>query len=371
MSSTMRETSRLAEASINGIVRRMVNLPRSILGGFSRVMNGGRRNRTLPSSYQYQILQQDTPYVPEEWSFLTSFQYQYGSMHPFFYACRFAEALKIAEDDHKFLFLYLHSPDHPFTPSFCEDTLCSELVVQFLDANFICWGALANRGEGLQMAITLGATSFPFCAVIAPAPGESITVLQQLEGPLSPADLVEILQRTLEEQGSAFGSSKLKREEKIKADRRIREEQDKAYLAALKQDKERERLKNPPLVLPKKAMDERLKQNSPIKQQGRVKETTFTRETPNKDPANKGKDSHPSSQILIRFPNGEKRERRFSSMDKVNSIYSYVDSLGLPGTENYRLIASFPRRVYGTDEMNMTLKDAGLHPRASLFLECQ
>lgn len=180
MSSTIRETSRLAEASINSMVRRMVNLPRNILGGFSRVMNGGRRNQTLPSSYQYQILQQDTPNVPEEWSFLTSFQYQYGSMHPFFYACRFPEAMKIAEDEHKFLFLYLHSPDHPFTPSFCGETLCSELVVQFLDANFICWGAVANRGDGLYMATTLGATSFPFCAVVAPAPGESITVLQQV-----------------------------------------------------------------------------------------------------------------------------------------------------------------------------------------------
>lgn len=312
MSSTIRETSRLAEASINSMVRRMVNLPRNILGGFSRVMNGGRRNQTLPSSYQYQILQQDTPNVPEEWSFLTSFQYQYGSMHPFFYACRFPEAMKIAEDEHKFLFLYLHSPDHPFTPSFCGETLCSELVVQFLDANFICWGAVANRGDGLYMATTLGATSFPFCAVVAPAPGESITVLQQLEGQVSPAELVEILQRTIEEQGSAFCSSKLQREERIRADRRIREEQDRAYHAALKEDK-----------------------------------------------------------ILIRFPNGEKREKSFSSIDKVKSIYSYINSLGLPGTQNYRLIANFPRRVYGMDEMNMTLKDAGLHPRASLFLECQ
>ncbi|KAG6584208.1 Plant UBX domain-containing protein 10 [Cucurbita argyrosperma subsp. argyrosperma] len=364
MSSTMRETSRLAEASINGIVRRMVNLPRSILGGFSRVMGGGRRSQTLPSSYQYQILEQDVQNVPEEWSFLTSFEYQYGSMHPFFYACRFAEAMKIAEDDHKFLFLYLHSPDHPFTPSFCEETLRSELVVQFLDANFISWGALANRGDGLQMATTLGATNYPFCAVIAPARGESITVLQQLEGPVSPAELVEILQRTMEEQGSAFGSSKLKRDEKIRADRRLREEQDRAYHAALQEDKERERLKNRPRAIPKKAHEERLKQNSP-------KKHTFTHETPNKDPASKAKDSQPSSQILIRFPNGERREKSFSSMDKVKSIYSYIDSLGLPGTENYRLIASFPRRVYGMDEMNMTLKDAGLHPRASLFLERQ
>lgn len=48
---------------------------------------------------------------------------------------------------------------------------------------------------------------------------------------------MEILQRTLEEQGLAFGSSKAKQEEKIRADRRLREEQDAAYLAALQIDK--------------------------------------------------------------------------------------------------------------------------------------
>lgn len=62
-------------------------------------------------------------------------------------------------------------------------------------------------------------------------------VLVQLEGPLSPAELVEILQRTLEEQGLAFGSARAKQEEKIRADRRLREEQDAAYLASLQIDK--------------------------------------------------------------------------------------------------------------------------------------
>lgn len=41
----------------------------------------------------------------------------------------------------------------------------------------------------------------------------------------------------MEEQGSAFGSSRLEREEKIRADRRLREEQDRAYRAALQEDK--------------------------------------------------------------------------------------------------------------------------------------
>ncbi|KAF2311431.1 hypothetical protein GH714_022956 [Hevea brasiliensis] len=71
-----------------------------------------------------------------------------------------------------------------------------------------------------------------------------------MEGPISPAELEEILQRTVEEQGSASGNPRAnqkektrardKAEEKIRADCQVREEQDAAYLAALKIEKEKE-----------------------------------------------------------------------------------------------------------------------------------
>uniref|UniRef100_A0A2P2QP94 UAS domain-containing protein n=1 Tax=Rhizophora mucronata TaxID=61149 RepID=A0A2P2QP94_RHIMU len=251
------------EASCNGVVHRMVSLPRSIIGGLSRVMGqgrvhigfGGRRNQTIPSSFQLQP-PQDPLIAPEKWAFLATFEQKYGSIHPFFYVCSSIEALKIAENEKKFMFMYLHSPDHPFTPSFCRETLSSELVVQFLDANFVCWGTLADGAEGLQMVATLQPATFPCCAVVAPADGNSIAVLQQMEGPITPAELVETLQRTMEEQGLAFGNirekdyekmrEKAKKEQKIKADRQLREEQDAAYLAALTIDMEKEKLKSVP-----------------------------------------------------------------------------------------------------------------------------
>lgn len=57
-----------------------------------------------------------------------------------------------------------------------------------------------------------------------------------MEGPVSPAELVEILQRTMEEQGLAFGSGRAREQEKLRADRRLREEQDVAYIASLQID---------------------------------------------------------------------------------------------------------------------------------------
>jgi len=205
MSSLIRQNSRSRGdcPNFSGVVRRMVNLPRNILGGVSRAVGQGidlmgiseRRNPgfspTLapppPPLVPPQFPAYPPPhYVPEtvmindEWAFLNNFEQNYGATHPFFYACRFIQALKIAQDERKLLFLYLHSPNHPFAAELCRETLCNEVVVQFLDANFVSWGAIADRGEGFQMSGLLKPASFPFCAVIAPASDDNIAVLQQV-----------------------------------------------------------------------------------------------------------------------------------------------------------------------------------------------
>lgn len=375
----------MLEASNKAIYRRMVNLPRNILGGFSRVVNqgidlvgniGGRRNQNPPLNFPPMQYQPQPVMIQEEWAFLSNYEQQFGTVHPFFYVCRFIEALKIAQDERKFLFMYLHSPDHPFTPSFCRETLCSEVVVEFLDANFVSWGGLVDRGEGLHMATTLRPASFPFCAIVAPAPGDNLAVLQQIEGPVSTAELVEILQRTMEEQGSAFGGAVKAREEeeRRRVDRRIREEQDNAYLASLQKDQAMEnemmnlKLKDKGKKHVEASSMEKHEQNhrpNPSKKQkNKVPQVT----TPHKVTSTNDRDA-PLTQILIRFPNGERREKSFFCTEKIGAIYRYIDSLNLPELGSYKLISSFPRKVYGVDQMLTTLKDAGLHPRASLFLE--
>lgn len=108
------------------------------------------------------------------------FEQQYGDHHPFFYGCRFADALRNARREGKLVIVYLHDPDHPYTEPFCRRTLCSDVVVEFLDANFVSWGAVTESGEGPGMVASLQPGSFPFCAVVAPVSDESIAVLQQV-----------------------------------------------------------------------------------------------------------------------------------------------------------------------------------------------
>ncbi|XP_061366821.1 plant UBX domain-containing protein 10-like [Gastrolobium bilobum] len=371
MSSAMRD---------HKIVRRMKNLPGHITRGISKAMGDviicvrigrRRRNQHTNSPLQPQVLPQvednNNLVVPEEWDFLISFEKQYGMEHPFFYACSFKEMAKLAEQEQKLMFVYLHSPDTPFADMFCEKTLCSELVTKFLDEKFVCWGAFADRGEGLQMVSTLLPNSFPCWAVINPSHSFGITVLQQLEGPLSPPELVEILQRSLGKQGMAIGSDKVQQEEKIQADRRLREEQDIEYHAALQKDQEKVKSLLSRERAQKTVEASNTRNDGKLsKQQNKTNEST--NEKQDKGIAMRGSESE-ATQIRIRFPNGEMREHTFLCTDKIQSVFSYIDSLGLLGIGMYRLISNFPRRVYGVDQMKMTLKDAGLYPNASMFLE--
>jgi FAS-associated factor 2 len=76
-------------------------------------------------------------------------------------------------------------------------------------------------------------------------------------------------------------------------------------------------------------------------------------------------------QVLIRFPTGERKERRFHSSTTITSIYDYVDSLDCLKAEKYSLVSNFPRVTYGPEKNSQTLVEAGLHPQASLFVEIE
>jgi FAS-associated factor 2 len=73
----------------------------------------------------------------------------------------------------------------------------------------------------------------------------------------------------------------------------------------------------------------------------------------------------------VRLPSGERKERRFINTTKVQALYDYIESLNSFEADRFLLISNFPRVVYGPDKLDLTLKDAGLHPRTSLFVQVQ
>eukprot|EP01018_Ginkgo_biloba_P012699 Gb_09992 [translate_table: standard] len=315
----------------------------------------------------------------EALAFVNGFEREYGNFHPAFQTAGFMEALRTSREEFKLMFVYLHSPEHPNTPTFCQDTLCSEVVVDFINQNFVSWGGNVRASEGFKMSNSLKASTFPFCAVVMAATNQRIALLQQVEGPKSPEELLLVLQRVVEESGSVLVAARLEEEER-RHNRRLREEQDAAYQAALEADQARERQRQAETErLEREAAEAEKKRKEEEEAVARAAQEAAEREAalerrrqekamslgvePEKGPE--------VTQVLVRFPNGERKERRFYSSATIQSLYDYVDSLNCLNAEKYSLVSNFPRVVYGSDKYALSLREAGLHPQASLYVQVE
>ncbi|KAM7280843.1 hypothetical protein ACFE04_007977 [Oxalis oulophora] len=311
--------------------------------------------------------------------FVSAFEREYGSgsgsgsggRRPDFVEEGFMDALQRSRNAFRLLFVYLHSPDHPDAPVFCERTLCSEILAQFINENFVAWGGSIRASEGFKMSNSLKASRFPFCAVVMAATNQRIALLQQIEGPKSPEEMLVLLQRVLDESSPVLVAARLEAEER-RTNIRLREEQDAAYRAALEADQARER--------ERREEQERLEREAAEAERKR-REEEEARERAEREAAEKAAEKAAAlaklrqekalalgtepekgpdvTQVLVRFPTGERKDRRFHSTATIQSIYDYVDSLGcLQDIESYSLISNFPRVVYGPDKLSLSLKEA-------------
>ncbi|CAN6713308.1 unnamed protein product [Malus baccata var. baccata] len=309
--------------------------------------------------------------------FVARFEQDFGTRRPNFVSEGFMDALQRSRNSFKLLFVYLHSPDHLDTPSFCERTLCSEMLVDYINENFVSWGGSIRASEGFKMSNSLKASRYPFCAVVMAATNQRIVLLQQVEGPKSPEEMLSILNRVVEESASVLGVARHEAEER-RMNIRLREEQDAAYRAALEADQarenqrreEQERLEREAAEAERKRQEEE-EARERAAQEAAEKEAALARMRQEKalslgaEPE-KGPDV---TQVVVRFPTGQRKERRFHSTALIQNLYDFVDSLGCQDAENYSLVSNFPRVVYGPEKLSLSLKEAGLHPQASLFLE--
>jgi len=205
------------------------------------------------------------------------------------------------------------------------------------------------------------------------------THLPKVEGPKSPEEMITILQRVVEECATSLVAARIEAEERLN-NQRLREEQDAAYRAALEADQARERERLEELERREREAAEaerKCKEEEEAlaraAQEAAEKEAALARRRQEKAMALGAEpDKGPGvTRVLIRFPTGERKERRFHSSAPITSLYDYVDSLDCLEAEKYSLVSNFPRVTYGPEKHSLTLEEAGLHPQASLFIEIE
>jgi len=295
-------------------------------------------------------------------NFLTNFERSHGQIHPAFVEGPYNTAMNTAKSSFKFLLVYLHSSIHQNTDSFCRDTLCTELIADFFNEHFVCWAGNINMTEAFKISNMLSASTYPFICVICSNSIGGATILDRIEGLISSEDLITRLTNILETHGHILVAAKLEHDER-EADRRIRQEQDEAFLRSLAEDQEKER----------KIQEEEDRQREEERKQQKQQELKEKKRKSisSRLPLEPDLGEKDITQIVIRLPDGSRLQRRFLQSNNVQTIFDYINSSQPTLLDiDYDLVMNFPRKVFNQEGSNdITLKEAGLCPQASLFVQ--
>jgi len=292
--------------------------------------------------------------------FLTEFEMKYGNIHPDFVEGSYNDALNTAKTSFKFLVIYLHSGLHQDTDAFCRDTLCTELISDFLDENFVSWAGNINTSEAFRISNVLSTTTYPFFAVICNNSIGGLTILDRVQGQISGEDLMARLANVLELHGHILVAAKVENDER-EVNRMIRQEQDEAFLQSLAADQEKER----------KIKEEEERKREEERKQHRIQELKEKKlkNIQSKVPPEPEVSEKDVTQLVIRVTDGSRLQRRFYDSDSLQSVFDYVNAQHpVLLDQDYFLVTNFPRRSFSPDS-SLTLAVAGLSPQASLFVQ--
>lgn len=81
-----------------------------------------------------------------------------------------------------------------------------------------------------------------------------------------------------------------------------------------------------------------------------------------------GPNTDPMANIMIRFPDGSREVWKHPETSKLKALVVFVRSKGF-GLEDHEIVTNFPRRVVTDISFSDTLKEAGLTPRETVFVQ--
>jgi hypothetical protein len=81
-----------------------------------------------------------------------------------------------------------------------------------------------------------------------------------------------------------------------------------------------------------------------------------------------GQAGDPPANILIRFPDGQRDAWRQPATSRLRALVLFVGSKGF-GPADYEVVTNFPRRVLSDLDLDQSLREAGLCPQETVFVQ--
>ncbi|XP_034834859.1 FAS-associated factor 2 [Maniola hyperantus] len=293
-------------------------------------------------------------------SFINSYTSRF-SPHPVFYQGTYAQALNDAKNELRFLVVYLHSESATETQNFCRTTLADPEVIQYINTHALFWGCSIDSSEGWRVAQSVGGRRYPLLCVVC-VRDHRMTVVARNEGTCAPQQLLQRLQRIVEENEPHLTAARADRVER-EVTARLRAAQDEAYEESLKADQEKERRRAADREARDQVQRDHLHRQM-LEEQHRQQVIEARAAMAGKLPSEPlaGKDA---VALLIRLPGGERLTRRFLLANTTQDLYDFVFSHP-QSPEEFEITTNFPKRVILRGTSN--LLEAGLKDRDVLFV---
>eukprot|EP00878_Enallax_costatus_P020517 GHUV01021694.1.p1 GENE.GHUV01021694.1~~GHUV01021694.1.p1 ORF type:complete len:366 (+),score=105.27 GHUV01021694.1:665-1762(+) len=309
--------------------------------------------------------------------FIEQFTAEYGDRRPNWVEESWREAATLAHRQFRFLFVYLHSPEHEDTDSYVSNVLCSSQVVDYVNQQFLCWGGDVRKPDAFNLSGRLNISTYPSVALLAFS-GTRTKLVAAAQGKVRPQQLLAALQRAVDDQGMLLTAERLEQEER-EMSRRLLAEQNAEYEASLAADRERdarrqeERRKADEEARQAALEEARARAEAEAAEQRRLQaiaSIAARREQKGASlPPEPAAGTPGIATIRVRLPDGKNQQRRFEPSMTVQVLYDWVDSLEGFDSMHYSLVCAFPKKVFERSDAAETLEGAGLVPQGALFVQ--
>ena len=295
------------------------------------------------------------------------------------------------------LLVYLDSPLHPDCRAFGAGTLAAGGVLRYLRdegaSTVTCLGASVHSSDGAHLASLLGATAYPFVALLhvrgggggggsgsgsgsagAPPRDPTLELRLKLQGrplrEMRPAQFLAHLQAVVGQHAVVLAEAearRLQREEEAL----LRDEQDREYREGLDADRaaqaEREARREAEEAERREAEEAERRERE--EREGRLERARAVLEGEGAEPPAEG-DPAASARVRLTLPNGKRVDRRFHADAPIAAVRAFLTvhfhEAGV-GIDNFTLSSSYPRRAF--EDPAVTLREGGLVPQAVLMVQ--
>ncbi|XP_050352614.1 FAS-associated factor 1 [Nymphalis io] len=316
--------------------------------------------------------------------FAQRFRTRYGPNTPNFFEGTLQDAIKESclkpAKERKLLGVYLHHEQSVLSNVFCAQLLGCETVLQTLAANFVLYGWDLTHPHNNNMLLTSIASALgPVASMtIRSIPVERLPALliimrvrsnteiySVINGNVGVSELVGSLVEALERFASQREEdARLERERDAR--QRVKREQDEAYQRSLEADRAKEEVKKQQ-ELERNQELERVESERQIEE---ARKEALRAGAEARLPAEPAEGDGDVARVRVRLPPPHHAclERRFHASDTLAALLDFLASKGYP-QENYKVIASWPRRDLTMESHSSTLKALKLYPQETIMLE--